>query len=243
MNTFCPLTKPNREYIFYPLPFLLYHAMADTNFPQYIKKAQETKEERTCFPQRRKTPQDVRQDKIGLSSDRVASGQPDRIAAELRSDEEERFSAQSQNEFEYEGTLVPLQIWVKPIVKDETIRRAKRAGVSTSKFGRYVYERALQNHIDLEYSPLLIPVLQQTLRQENRRVADLVVSTSRDAQIAKQLASYILEHLPGMSKTTVENLLKLAVARTNEEMGKRLKNVTNREPNTLTVSLSSGGCL
>jgi hypothetical protein len=214
--------------------------MADTKYPQYIQIAQERQEENKQLLIRRKTPQDVRQDKIGLVSDRVASRQPDRIAAELRSHEEARFSVQSQNEFEYEGTLVPLQIWVRPIVKDETIRRAKRAGVSTSKFGRSVYERALQNHIDLEYSPLLIPILQQTLRHENRRVADLVVSASRDAQIAKQLASYVLEHLPGMSKTTVENLLKLAVARTNEEMEKRLKNVTNRELNK-TLPTKGGG--
>jgi hypothetical protein len=73
----------------------------------------------------RKTPNSLRQDKIGLVSDRTASIQPDRAEDELRSDALGSFSVQAQNQFRDTGPLVPLQMWVSLIEKERTIRLAK----------------------------------------------------------------------------------------------------------------------
>src|SRR4051794_32748408 len=124
--------------------------MANNKNPQnnkdiYVTESKTNKE--------RKTPNSLRQDKIGLSPDRIASEQPDRALDELRSDEVGGFSVQTQYQFDHQGPLVPLQMWVSPIEKERTIRLAKREGLSVSSCARVFYRRGMQNQIDLEYSP------------------------------------------------------------------------------------------
>src|SRR3954470_4976681 len=204
--------------------------MADIQFPQYRQIAQVRREETNQFPQRRKTPQDVRQDKRGFTTARPASSQPARPMQGSRAKAIERFSAQSQSIPVPSERLVQLVLWVKPIVKEWTVRRAKEEDLSVSRFGSSLYEQATQRHIDLQYSPQLAPVIEKIIRQEIRRAVDLLIYTSRDGQTTKQLASYILERMPGMNKELVKNFLKLAVARTNEEMNERFRKVSGYPP-------------
>jgi len=200
--------------------------MADTKYPQYIQIAQERQEESKQLLRRRKTPQDVRQDKRGFPSARSATMQPARDTQRPRAEAKESFSAQSQSIPTQSERLVQLVLWVKPIVKEWTVRRAREEDLSVSRFGSSLYEQATQNHIDLQYSPQLKPVIEQILRQEIRRAVGLLIDTARDAQTTKQLASYVLERLPGVTKEIHGNYLKLATARTNEEMTIRFKKLS-----------------
>ena len=133
--------------------------MADTKYPQYIQIAQERQEENKQLLIRRKTPQDVRQDKRGFPSARSATTQPARDTQRPRAKEKESFSAQSQSIPAQSERLVQLVLWVKPIVKEWTVRRAREEDLSVSRFGSSLYEQATQNRIDLQYSPQLKPVI------------------------------------------------------------------------------------
>jgi hypothetical protein len=196
--------------------------MADNNNPQKQKeKQQKTIQTR----QERKTPIYIRQDKRGLVPARVASDQPARIADELRADAVGGFSSQSQNISSERKALEQLTLWVKPIVKEWTLRRAAEEGLSVSSFASALYEQAAQGSIDLQYSPQLKPVIEKTIRQEIRRAVKLLINTSQDVQMAKQLTSYTLEHMPGMTREKLQGMLRLAAARTKEEMTYRLKNL------------------
>src|SRR5689334_1764692 len=143
--------------------------MADTKYPQYIQIAQERQEENKQLLRRRKTPQDVRQDKRGFPSARIAAMQPARDVKGSRAEEKESFSAQSQSIPAQSERLVQLVLWVKPIVKEWTVRRAREEDLSVSRFGSSLYEQATQRSIDVLYNPQLKPVIEQILRQEIRR--------------------------------------------------------------------------
>jgi hypothetical protein len=217
--------------------------MADTKYPQYIQIAQERQEENNQLLRRRKTPQDVRQDKRGFPSARSAAMQPARDAKGSRAKAIESFSAQSQSIPNQSERLVQLVLWVRPIVKEWTVRRAKEEDLSISRFGSSLYEQATQNRIDLQYSSQLKPVIEKILRQEIRRAVELLIDTARDAQTTKQLASYVLERLPGVSREIHGNYLKLAAARTNEEMTNRFKKLSEYPPRAETKQLSQDNTL
>src|SRR5690349_592163 len=217
--------------------------MADTKYPQYIQIAQERQEESKQLLRRRKTQQDVRQDKRGFSSARSATIQPARETQRPRAKEKESFSAQSQSIPTQTERLVQLVLWVKPIVKEWTVRRAREEDLTVSRFGSSLYEQATQRSIDVLYSPQLKPVIEQILRQEIRRAVGLLIDTARDAQTTKQLTSYVLERLPGVTKEIHSNYLKLAAARTNEEMTKRFKKLSEYPPRAETKHLSQDNTL
>jgi hypothetical protein len=197
--------------------------MADTKNPQN-KKDIFIKERKTSKD--RKTPIGVRQDKIGLLSDRPASGQPDRTVDELRSAALGSFSVQAQNQFDDPGPLVPLQMWVSPIEKERTIRLARREGLSISSCARAFYQRGMQNQIDLEYSPHLTPVIEKSLKSGNRRTNEILYPMGHDLQVIKQLLSYLIEFTPEIGKEKLANLLTIAHARAQDAMKQRLAKLT-----------------
>jgi hypothetical protein len=60
-----------------------------------------------------------------------------------------------------------LVLWVNPIVKAELQRIAEQEGLSMSRAGGALLERALQQNIDMHYNALLIPVIETTIKKRN----------------------------------------------------------------------------
>src|SRR5690242_1153389 len=110
--------------------------MADQNYPHYREERLQTQ---TKGILRRKTHAMVWQDKRGFSSARAASDQPARSSHSSRAGSLRSFSSQSKSILSKKEPLVQLPLWVKPIVKEWTVRRAAEEGISASAFGAPIY--------------------------------------------------------------------------------------------------------
>jgi hypothetical protein len=94
-------------------------------------------------------------------------------------------SHRSQNRPTAKRKTVHLTLWVKPVVKAELQRIAEREGVSVSATGGAFLEQALQQHVDMHYSALLHPIIEQAIAKQMRsyssRIAMLLVRVAFDS--------------------------------------------------------------
>jgi hypothetical protein len=154
---------------------------------------------------------DVGQDKRANARARTASRQPARSEIPMRAEQSATKTQRTQNPSNDSGRKVQLCLWVRPIVKDEIARRAKREGIEPSPCGAAILEKALQQTIDLEYSALLRPIIEDAIRvnlqQVSGRLALLLVRNAFASEQTRSLVTNILGRQPEMTDEQLNDIL------------------------------------
>lgn len=174
-----------------------------------------------------KTHGGVRQDKARIFSARTASNQPASQEEAMRAQTMNSKTSRSQNSSVPKRRTEQLTLWVKPIVKAELQRIAEREGISVSSVGGSFLEKVLQQSIDLQYSALLQPIIEQAIAREMRtistRLAWLLVRVAFDAGQTRGIVTNILGRQPGVTPDILNTIL--------DGSGKTAKaNITRRTP-------------
>jgi hypothetical protein len=153
----------------------------------------------------------VRQDKGASSRDRIASLQPAPRTNMMRPQPMNRNTSRSQNRPTPKRKTIHLTLWVKPVVKSELQRIAEREGISVSAAGGALLEQALQQHIDMQYSALLQPIIEQAIRQQMRsystRIAVLLVRSLFTSEQTRGIVTNILGRQPGVTPDILTTIL------------------------------------
>jgi hypothetical protein len=145
----------------------------------------------------------VRQDKGGQTDARRASRQVARKTTLVRAVQPSKKSTQHKT--------AKVTLWVRPIVRDDLERRAKRDGISLSAAGAALLEHALQQSLDMEYGALLRPILKQAVREElkamSSRITWLLLRNAFDSGQTRALVANILGRQPGITLDLLEKIL------------------------------------
>lgn len=153
----------------------------------------------------------LRQDKGASERARTASFHPAPRDRMMRSHHLNTNTSRSQKKRTPRRKTVHLTLWVKPIVKAELQRIAEREGLSVSGAGGTFLEKALQQHIDMQYSALLQPIIRETIVNQMRsissRLAFLLVRVAFASEQTRSLATNILGRQPGMSPDVLNEIL------------------------------------
>jgi hypothetical protein len=130
----------------------------------------------------------VWQDKGATLPGRLASHQPAAVGITRRAEESNPPKIEAKRASHphvSRRTAVKVTLWVKPEVKDELERIARREEASLSATGSAFLEQALQSHIDMQYGALLRPIIEQAInsrfRARDARFAALLVRIAHDA--------------------------------------------------------------
>ena len=109
------------------------------------------------------------------------------------------------------GKDVQLNLWVRPVVKAELERVAKREGVSVSAAGEALLEKALQTDIHTQHATLLDTVIDKAiakyLRVYSDRNAGLQARTIQKTEMVFQIVTNLLARIPGMDESHMERIL------------------------------------
>ena len=153
----------------------------------------------------------VRQDKPRPPSARTASPQPAPPKKVMRPQEMNSNLSRAQNRPTAKRKTVHLTLWVKPVVKTELQRIAEQEGVSVSATGGAFLEQALQQNIDMHYSALLQPIIEQAIAKQMRsyssRIAMLLVRVAFDSGQTRSLVTNILGRQPGVTPDMLKSIL------------------------------------
>jgi hypothetical protein len=168
----------------------------------------------------------VWQDKRAESSARIASGQPALAATGGRAQQLKKDTPRSQNNHTAFQKKEQVTFWVRPIAKTILQRVAKSEKLTLSEAGAAIFERAIQQNIDMQYGALLQPIIEQSIQKEMRPIKYLTFLLVRVAFAGEQtrsLATNILGRQPGM---TANNLNEILDASSEAAKGK----ITRRTP-------------
>ena len=106
---------------------------------------------------------------------------------------------------------VQLNLWVRPVVKAELERIAEQEGVSVSATGGAFLEQALQQHVDMHYSALLHPIIEQVITKQMRsyssRIAMLLVRVAFASEQTRGMVTNILGRQPGVTPDVLTTIL------------------------------------
>jgi hypothetical protein len=168
-------------------------------------------ERQSHTPNSQQLRRNVRQDKPHPPRARIASLQPAPHKNIMRPHHVNNNPFRSQNRPIPKRKTVHLTLWVKPVVKAELERIAEREGLSVSATGAAFLEQALQQNIDLQYSALLQPIIEQAIRKHMRsyssRIAVLLVRSLFESSQTRSLATNILGRHPGVTQPILEEIL------------------------------------
>jgi hypothetical protein len=189
----------------------------------------------------------VVQDKSGLIRDRVASGQPERTADEMRSNQNRVQSpplntSKPQRSHttgihpspidvtEADGPLVPITIHIPKIWKAEIQRLASQDGLSDSATARAFLGRGMQANIDMQYGALLAPMIEKAIDRKlqaySNRTANITLQGYYAAEQARILAIHMLRFLTDLIESPDE--LPLIITTAQEQAWKNMTNM-NRD--------------
>jgi hypothetical protein len=156
----------------------------------------------------------VRQDKTALTRGSPAAPQPEPLPNPARSHPLNNNPKRSKNHGSTKRKTVHLVLWVNPIVKAELQRIAEREGLSMSKAGGTLLERALQQNIDMQYNALLTPVIEAAIKKEIRsfsnRLAMLLARTLFASEQTRSLTTNILGRQPGITEDLLKHILAMS---------------------------------
>jgi hypothetical protein len=154
----------------------------------------------------------VWQDKIGTSSDQVASGRPERSKDEMRS---------APGKASKQSACVPITAHVRPEIKAELQRLARQGRgkgeiLSLSQTASSFLEKGIRGHIDMQYGALLKPVIEMVIKKGLQGYRDLTFNAYYSAEETRilviQLLSIILgdrsDILPGIISESQKEALK-----------------------------------
>ena len=120
-------------------------------------------------------------------------------------------TTRSQNNPTAKRKTVHLTLWVKPVVKAELERIAEQEGVSVSRAGGALLEKALQANIDMQYSALLQPIIEQAIAKQMRsyssRIAMLLVRVAFASEQTRGMVTNILGRQPGVTPDVLTTIL------------------------------------
>src|SRR5690348_11102014 len=122
---------------------------------------------------------------------------------------------------------VKVTLWVRPEVKDELERIARREAASISAIGSAFLERSLQTHIDMQYGALLTPIIEQAInnrfRARDARFAALLVRIAYDVGQTRSLVTNLFARAPGLSPDILD-------ARIDQSAKRAKANLTHLSP-------------
>lgn len=174
----------------------------------------------------------VWQDNPTHPRERIASPQPGSVQKDTRAQHLNTKAFRSQNKSTPKRKTEQLILWVHPLVKAEVQRTAKREGLSASKVGAAFLEKAIQQDIHTQYSTLLQPMIEQTVRCELRSFSNRIVSfLMRIAFASEQSRILITNVLDRMQEVTQESYTNII---DRSHLAAR-KNITRTTPQLQTL--------
>jgi hypothetical protein len=198
--------------------------MVNNGKAQSAKKVFQNQSNSVINPQ---THGDVRQDKARGKSARVGTRQPAPHEQPPRAQPLNPNFPRSKPSNVQKTRTVQLTVWVQPVIKAEIQRLAAQEGLSISATSAAFLEKALQQHIDMQYSALLQPIIENAIKKQMQgmatRFASLLVRVAFDAGQTKSLVTNLLGRQPGVTEEVLKNIL----ART-QQLAKG--NITRRTP-------------
>ena len=154
----------------------------------------------------------VRQDKARVESARVRLPQPAPVTKVTRARLSNTSRVRSPSAIRGSEKRERITLWVDPLVKAELARLADQEGMSISAAGAAFLDKALQRNIDLEYSALLAPIIEQAIARQMRgiatRLAWLLVRVAFDTGQTRCLVTNILGRQPGVSDAILKTILE-----------------------------------
>lgn len=170
-------------------------------------------------------PRNVWQDKRAFHRARIASNQPALHDKAMRAHRLDNNSARIQNKHVGKRRTVQVTLWVNPIVKAELERVAEQEGLSVSAAGGAFLEKALQRHVDMQYSALLQPIIETAIGKQIRlmstRLAWLLVRIAFDTGQTRVLATNILGTQEGMTGDSLKEILDSADKRSKANLTRK----------------------
>jgi hypothetical protein len=168
---------------------------------------------------------DVWQDKIGTSSDRVRLHQPAPVGSGVRSPQTNRSIFRSQKAHVQKKSLVPLNLWVSPIVKAEIQRQAQLQNLSASATGSALLEEILRQKLHVQQAATLETVIDKLFEKSQRKLANrlaaLLIRIAFDSGQTRVLATNILGRQPGMTEKNIKEVLSMGDKRTKANLTRR----------------------
>jgi hypothetical protein len=109
------------------------------------------------------------------------------------------------------GKDVQLNLWVRPVVKAELERVAKREGLSISAAGEAFLEKALHQDIYAQHGALLETILDKAvgkhMRSYSNRLAVLLVRSIFAGEQTRAIVTNILSRQQGVNQNVLEKIL------------------------------------
>jgi hypothetical protein len=169
----------------------------------------------------------VRQDKRSEERALPASFQPALSAKQLSALAMNRKLPRSQNRNGVIQKKEKVTFRIQPIAKEILLKKAKEAGIPHSVAGAVIFERAIQQDLDMQYGALLEPVIKKCIAKEiqgmSTRLAWLLVRIAFDVGQIRGLVTNILGRQQGMNQEILTTILK--------ESSKAAKmNITRKTP-------------
>jgi hypothetical protein len=165
----------------------------------------------TAFAELQRPPWGVRQDKARLESARTGTRQPARDTDVSRALFTNNGVVRSQS-VAVKQKLVQVTLWVDPDVKEHLQRSAKQEGLELSPAGAAFLRKAVQQDIDLQYSALLRPIIEDTIAKSMRgivtRLTWLLVRIAFDAGQTRSLVTNILGRQPGVTQPLLKTIIE-----------------------------------
>jgi hypothetical protein len=153
----------------------------------------------------------VRQDKSAASRARIPTLQPAAPETGMRTYPLTSNPARSHTKPPPKRRTVPLTLWVQPVVKAELQRKAQLEGLSVSAAGGALLNKALQQHIDLQYGAFLRPVIENEIKKQlqgmSTRLARLLIRVAFDVGQIRSLVTNILGRQPGMNQDELQSIM------------------------------------
>lgn len=175
-------------------------------------------------------PRNVWQDKRAFHRARIASIQPAPHDKLPRAHHLNNNTERVQNRHVAKRRTVQITLWVNPIVKAELERVAEQDGLSVSAAGGAFLEKALQRHVDMQYSALLQPIIESAIGKQIRlmstRLAWLLVRIAFDTGQTRVLATNILGTQEGMTGDSLKEILNSADKRSKANLTRKTPQLT-----------------
>jgi hypothetical protein len=158
--------------------------------------------------------QEVRQDKGRKKSARIATAPPAPLSNPPRPRPLNHTTTRSTNGNAHKRRTVHRTLHLDPEDDAELKRIAAQEGLSVSKVGSAFIHRQLLQHVGLQHSATLVPVLENTIRTELRgmrsSLAWLLVRVAFDSGQIKAVVNNLLSRQPGVSDDVLKNILARA---------------------------------
>jgi hypothetical protein len=167
----------------------------------------------------------VVQEKRGLTSALKSSPQPARVATPSGADGMNNSVARAENLLSDEGPLQQLTLHVKPRVKRKVLQLAETTGKSPSSTGSRLLEKAVQQHVDMEYGELLKPAFEamvdKRLTKGDNRLAYLLVLILLSVEQTRFIQANSFSRMPGVTDTILNAILDKASTEAPRIIAKR----------------------